>query len=33
MIFRYILKLRSIDVLRRNGAFHDDDGFIPEGKL
>ncbi|KAG2210575.1 hypothetical protein INT47_002517 [Mucor saturninus] len=28
----YILKLKSIDVLRRDGAFHDDDGFIPEGQ-
>ncbi|KAI8636708.1 hypothetical protein BD408DRAFT_425739, partial [Parasitella parasitica] len=28
----YTLKLRSIDMLRTNGSFHDEDGLIPEGQ-
>lgn len=31
--FRYALKLRSIDMMRENGSFHDEDGLIPEGML
>ncbi|GAN02168.1 conserved fungal protein [Mucor ambiguus] len=27
----YALKLRSIDIKRENGSFHDEDGLIPEG--
>ena len=30
---RYALKLRSIDMMRENGSFHDEDGLIPEGML
>lgn len=29
--FSYALKLRSIDMKRENGSFHDEDGLIPEG--
>jgi hypothetical protein len=33
MIIRYTLKLRSIDMKRENGVFHDKDGLIPEGNI
>ena len=31
-MIRYQMKLTSIDNLRRDGNFHDDEGHIPEGQ-
>lgn len=32
IFYRYLLKLRSIDMMRKDGAFYDDEGIKIEGK-